>query len=71
MSYNRRNYLTRVIEIQNIVLEAQGQDRDVFLKTIYWEHIEPKYKISQRTFQSYLGINAKKQLKELNTKQNE
>lgn len=71
MSYNRRNYLTRVIEIQNIVLESQQQNEDIFLKTIYWDKIEPKYKISQRTFQSYLGINAKKQLKELNTKQNE
>ncbi|SHK71498.1 hypothetical protein [Epilithonimonas mollis] len=69
MSYNRKNYLARVIEIQNIVLEKKNED--LFLKNIYWEQIEPKYKISQRTFQSYLGINAKKQLKELNTKQNE
>jgi len=71
MSYNRRNYLTRVIEIQNIVLESKNQDEYISFKSIYWEKIEPKYKISQRTFQTYLGINAKKQLKELNTKQNE
>lgn len=71
MAYNRRNYLTRVIEIQDIVLETQKKDEDIFLKNIYWEQIEPKYKISERTFRSYLGINAKKQLKELNTQQNE
>lgn len=70
MSYNRRNYLTRVIEIQNIVLELKSKD-DIYYKEIYWDHIEPKYKISYRTFQNYLGINAKKQLKELNTQQNE
>lgn len=71
MAYNRRNYLRRIIEIQDIVLEHKRIDEDIFLKSIYWEHIEPKYKISYRTFNSYLGINAKKELKQLNTLQNE
>lgn len=65
MAYNRRNYLTKVIEIQNIVLELKGRDGDMRLKNIYWEHIFPKYLISYRTFSSYLSINAKKELKEL------
>jgi len=65
MAYNRRNYLTKVIEIQNIVLELKGRDGDMRLKNIYWEYIFPKYLISYRTFSNYLSINAKKELKEL------
>ena len=65
MAYNRRNYLTKVIEIQNIVLELKGKDGDMRLKNIYWEYIFPKYLISYRTFSNYLSINAKKELKEL------
>ena len=65
MAYNRRNYLTKVIEIQNIVLELKGRDGDTRLKNIYWEYIFPKYLISYRTFSNYLSINAKKELKEL------
>ena len=65
MAYNRRNYLIKVIEIQNIVLELTGRDGDMRLKNIYWEYIFPKYLISYRTFSNYLSINAKKELKEL------
>lgn len=65
MAYNRRNYLTKVIEIQKIVLELKGRDGDMRLKNIYWEYIFPKYLISYRTFSNYLSINAKKELKEL------
>ncbi len=65
MAYNRRNYLIKVIEIQNIVLELKGRDGDMRLKNIYWEYIFPKYLISYRTFSNYLSINAKKELKEL------
>ena len=65
MAYNRRNYLTKVIEIQNIVLELKGRDGDMRLKNIYWEYIFRKYLISYRTFSNYLSINAKKELKEL------
>lgn len=65
MAYNRRNYLMKVIEIQNIVLELKGRDGDMRLKNIYWEYIFPKYLISYRTFSNYLSINAKKELKEL------
>lgn len=71
MAYNRKNYLRRIIEIQNIVLKIKWEDEDIYLKNIYWEHIEPVYKISYRTFNKYLGINAKKELKQLNILQNE
>lgn len=64
MAYNRRNYLRRIIEIQEIVLRLKREDEDTSLKTIYWEHIEPKYMISKRTFHKYLDINARKELKE-------
>ena len=65
MAYNRRNYLTKVIEIQNIVLELKVRDGDMMLKNIYFDNIFPKYLISYRTFINYLSINAKKELKEL------
>ena len=65
MAYNRRNYLIKVIEIQNIVLELKGRDGDMRLKNIYREYIFPKYLISYRTFSNYLSINAKKELKEI------
>lgn len=65
MSYNKKNYYSRVIEIQNIVLAEKQKDESIYLKTIYWDLIYPKYKICYRTFQSYLGINAKSELKKL------
>ena len=65
MAYNKKNFYRRVIEIQNIVLDLKNKDMDLFYKNIYWEHIEPVYKISYRTFNNYLGINAKRELKKL------
>lgn len=70
MAYNRENYLKKVIEIQNLVLELKYNDEDMYMKTIYWEHIQPKYHISYRTFNTYLGINAKRELKELQQHKN-
>ncbi|GIJ93517.1 MULTISPECIES: hypothetical protein [Capnocytophaga] len=70
MAYNRRNLLKRVIDIQNITLELKRKDGDMFFKTIYWTHIYPTYKISYRTYATYLDMNARKQLKELEEKMN-
>lgn len=40
----------------------------LFYKEIYHKYVESQFNISKRTFDSYLGINAKKQLRELEEK---
>lgn len=64
MAYNKRNLLQRIIEIQNITLEQQA--RGVTKKWIFDNLIEPHYHVSARTYNKYLGINAKKLIKETN-----
>lgn len=64
MAYNRRNFLIRVIEIQNIVLEEKK--KGVSQIWIYENIIYPQFKISNSTFNNYLGIPARKELKKLN-----
>jgi hypothetical protein len=63
MAYHRKNYLQKIIEIQTIALKHNKQG--LFYKEIYHRFIEKQYHISKRTFDNYLGINAKKELKEL------
>ncbi|WP_297096410.1 hypothetical protein [uncultured Draconibacterium sp.] len=64
MSYNRRNILQRMIDIQNIVLSHTN--RGVTQEWVFENEIFPVYKISRRTFYSYLNTNAKAELKKLN-----
>ena len=63
MAYNKKNRLKRIIEIQNIVLAYQKQGLPN--KKIYELHIRKRFRISKRTFDEYLGIPAKRDLKEL------
>lgn len=63
MAYNRKRYLEKILEIQTIALKYNKQG--LFYKEIYHRYIENQYHISKRTFDTYLGINAKKELKEL------
>lgn len=65
MAYNRKNFYKKIIEVQNLVLELKRQNEDLFYKEIYWQFIYPKYHISYRTFNSYMSINAKRELKKL------
>lgn len=67
MAYNRLNYLRRVIEIQNITLKHKRLG--LYQKEIYHKFIENVYYIHMRTYENYLYINAKKQLKDLEQKQ--
>lgn len=69
MAYNRVNYYTKIIDIQNEVLALKSQNEDMYYKEIYWQYIYPKWRISYRTFHTYLGINAKRELKLLKEKQ--
>ena len=66
MAYNRKNFLTKVLKVQEIALLHRKQG--LFFKEIYHLYVETQYNISKRTFDSYMGINAKKQLRELEEK---
>jgi hypothetical protein len=66
MAYNRENFLTKVLKIQEIALHHSKQG--LFFKEIFHKHIEKEHHICKRTFDSYLGINARKQLRELKEK---
>ena len=63
MAYNRRNFLKKVLRIQEITIKYR--DDGLYFKNIYHKYIEEQFNISQGTYETYLGINARKQLKEL------
>lgn len=63
MAYNRRNILQRIIDIQTIYL--QHKEQGVTGEYIYNRYIHPVYRISRKTFYSYLATNAKKELRDL------
>ncbi len=63
MAYNRKNYLKKVLKVQELALLHRKQE--LFFKEIFYKHVESQFNISKRTFDSYLGVNAKKELKEL------
>ena len=67
MAYNRTNFLTKVLKVQEIALYHNKQG--LFFKEIYHLYIEKQFHISKRTFDTYLGINARKELKELKANQ--
>ena len=69
MAYTRINFLKKVLKVQEIALRYRNQG--LFFKEIYHLHIENQFDICKRTFDSYLGINARKQLKELQKKEQE
>ena len=64
MSYNRKNYLLKVSEIQAIVMEHTK--RGITQEWVYRTIIFPTYRISRGTFYNYLGCNAKAELKKMN-----
>ncbi len=67
MAYNRQNLLIRIIEIQEIYLEHQK--KGISCRWIYVNIIYPKYRISVASLYRYLATNAKKELKELISRQ--
>ncbi|OWP76862.1 hypothetical protein [Flavobacterium oreochromis] len=68
MAYNRKNFLKKVLKVQEIALHYSKQG--LFFKEIYHLHIENQFNICKRTYDGYLGINARKELRELQEKQN-
>jgi len=67
MAYNRENLLKRIIEVQDIVLEYKK--KDVPQIRIFEKYIKPGYHISYSTFNEWLTIPAKAQLKQLQAEQ--
>ncbi|MCT4698480.1 hypothetical protein [Tenacibaculum haliotis] len=65
MAYNKKNFYKKVIKVQNLVLDKKRENEDLFLKEIYWGFIYQQYDICYRTYCSYLGVNAKSELKKL------
>jgi hypothetical protein len=65
MAYSKINYYRRIIDIQNIVLKQKELDPSITQKEIYYNNIYPVYKISIRTYTTYLSINAKAKIKQL------
>lgn len=67
MAYNRKNYLNRVIKVQNITLE--NTRKGCTQQWVYENIIAPMFNISIGTFYNYLACNAKGELKTLIQKQ--
>lgn len=64
--YNRRNFLLRVADIQEIYKQYHGRGyTDVH---IYQTKIYPTYKIGRTTFYNYLAISPMMELKKLEEK---
>lgn len=63
MAYNRKNLLERVLAIQTVTLEHKR--RGVSQEWVYQNIIYPTYLISRTTYYSYLGCNAKAELKRI------
>lgn len=66
MAYNKRYLLQKIVEVQEIVL--QYKDKGVSQAWVYCNIIANRYHISEATFNRYMGINAKEQLKRLQEK---
>jgi hypothetical protein len=63
MAYNKLNFYKRVAEIQDIVLEEQTHGAT--LMWIYRNRIKRRFHISKSTFNNYLSIPAKAELKKI------
>lgn len=63
MAYNRRYFLERVIEIQDIAMREK--DRGRYQVWIYENLIKEQFHISYSTFNNYLGTNARRELAKL------
>ncbi|MCD8433354.1 hypothetical protein [Tenacibaculum finnmarkense] len=65
MAYNQKNLYRKIIRVQTIVLQKQYENEDITYKELYWKFIQPEFLISYRTFHTYLGTPAKRELKKL------
>ncbi len=63
MAYNRKNYLIRVLKVQEIYLEYQ--EKGLSNIAIWRRYIRDVYHISLTTMYNYLAVNAKGELKKI------
>lgn len=63
MAYNRKNFLTRVLEIQELYKEKNKLG--ITNVKIHQDYIFPRYHVSRATFYEYLVIPAKRDLKKI------
>ncbi|MEE6129093.1 hypothetical protein V2E39_16960 [Chryseobacterium arthrosphaerae] len=68
MAYNKTNYYKRIVKIQEITMEYRFRHKLTY-KEIFHDYIEPQFHISIRTYGTYLGIPAKRELKKLQDKE--
>ena len=66
MAYNNKKFLKKVLEIQEIYLRYSNRGHTG--TWIYDNLIAPNYHISRRTLSNYLGMNARKELREAASK---
>lgn len=64
MAYNKKNYYKTIVKIQNIT-QMQHHQFGLTYKEIYHKFIEDQFCISKRTYHSYLGVPAKRELKKI------
>lgn len=64
MAYNKKNYYKTIVKIQEIT-QVQYHQFGLSYKEIFYLFIENQFHISKRTYHSYLGIPAKRELKKL------
>jgi hypothetical protein len=71
MAYNKTNYYKRIIKVQDIVKREKFQNGLTY-KEIFHDFIEDEFHICIRTYRSWLGVPAQRELKKLqgNDKQN-
>lgn len=67
MAYTPYNRLKRIKDIQEITLLYK--DKGVSQARIYREHIYPVYKISKRTFDTYLTVAVEAEFRKLRKKE--
>lgn len=63
MAYTKKNYLQRIVDVQNITLEHTN--RGVSQKWVYENIIYPRFYISNTTYYAYLATPAKAELRKI------
>lgn len=64
MAFNKKNYYRKIVKIQEIT-QMQYHTFGLSYKEIYYKFIEEQFCISKRTYHSYLGVPAKRELKKI------
>ena len=69
MAYNRKYHLQRVLKFQEYVQEVLEEHTGLPLTKVYSLYVKDRFDISYSTFTKWLGINPKREIKELDEKE--